>query len=155
MAEKSQKTFKQKTFALCQQVVNSKLLFLQQSLQDLIISTNNETKSSAGDKYETGRAMLQIQQDNVRKQLKEVLQQKAIFEKIDRYLPSAQVIIGSLVKTDKGLFFMCIGLGRIMVEGVKVIAVSAVSPLGSKLIGRKTAESVTVNGTTYTILSVT
>lgn len=119
-------------------------------LQDVIDSTRNETKSSAGDKYETGRAMLQIEQDNIRKQLQEALEQKASFEHLppDR---SSKVTNGSLVKTGNGIFFISIALGKTSVAGIAVMSVSARSPLGSKLTGMKTGETATINGRNYTI----
>lgn len=145
---------KQHVYDHFNEVVNDKVALLQKMLQELIDSAKNETKSSAGDKYETGRAMLQIEQDNVRKQLKEALEQKAIFEKIDTRRATAQIRTGSLVKTDKGYLFVSVGLGKLNIDGIKVIAMSPQSPLGSKLLGLKTTESVTMNGTTYTIESI-
>jgi transcription elongation GreA/GreB family factor len=154
LQEKSKVRFKQKVFEHYQQVMNEKVFSLQKTLEDLIDSTRNETKSSAGDKYETGRAMLQIEQDNVRKQLKEALEQKAVFDKTDINLGGSQITKGSVVKTDKGYFFVSVALGKINVDGIKVIALSPQSPLGSKLVGLKTTESVTMNGTTYTIENI-
>lgn len=135
-------------------MLDDKVSLLEQILHDLIDSTKNETKSSAGDKYETSRAMLQIEQDNVRKQLKEALEQKASFEKIDAAVTTSFITRGSLVKTANSHFFVSSALGKIFVENVTVIALSPQSPLGSKLLGLKTNESVTMNGITYTIKSI-
>lgn len=146
--------FKQKVYDRGKKMVNDKVLLLQKNLADLIESTRNETKSSAGDKYETGRAMLQIEQDNVRKQLKDALEQKAAFEQIDIARDSAKITLGSLVKTDKGYFFISMALGKINIEGAAVIALSPQSPLGSKLKNLKATESASMNGTTYTIESI-
>lgn len=146
--------FKLQVYEHAAQLVNEKVSILQNKLHELIESTRNETKSSAGDKYETSRAMLQIEQDNVRKQLKDAREQKAIFEKIDLKKVGETITKGSLVKTDKAWFFVSIALGRIFVEGVAIVALSPQSPLGSKLMQMKATESVTVNGTTYTIKKV-
>jgi hypothetical protein len=142
---------KQKVYEAGKQVVNERIIALQGILSDLIESTKNETRSSAGDKYETGRAMLQIEQDNVRKQLKEALSQKALFEQIDITKNLAKITRGSLVKTDKGYFFISLALGKISIEDLQVMALSPQSPLGSKLMNIEAAGRVTVNGTTYTI----
>jgi hypothetical protein len=146
--------FKIKVYEHAAQLVNNKVSLLQHMLGELIESTRNETKSSAGDKYETGRAMLQIEQDNVRKQLKEALEQKAIFEQINVTKSSSIITKGSLVKTDKAYFFVSIALGKMSVENIAVIALSPQSPLGSKLMQLKATESVTVNGATYIIEKV-
>lgn len=146
--------FKIKVYEHAARLVNNKVSLLQHMLGELIESTRNETKSSAGDKYETGRAMLQIEQDNVRKQLKEALEQKAVFEQINVTKSSSIITKGSLVKTDKAYFFVSIALGKMSVENVAVIALSPQSPLGSKLMQLKATESVTVNGATYIIEKV-
>ena len=57
---------------------------LQKVLNDFFKRSGaNETKSTAGDKHETALAMLQIEQANVRGQLKEAQQQQATLEKIN------------------------------------------------------------------------
>ncbi len=145
---------KQKVYDHFNEVVKDKVLSLQEMLEDLINSTKNEKKSSAGDKYETARAMLQIEQDNVRKQLRQALEQKVVYEKLDLKTGTEIIRKGSLVKTDKGYFFVSISLGKIHVEGFLVIAISPQSPLGSKLLGLKASEVTSINGTTYSIESI-
>lgn len=153
MQERDLFHFKQKVYANYKQVLASKILFLQAALNDLIESTKNETKSSAGDKYETGRAMLQIEQDNVRKQLKDATEQQEAFNRIDINLRSSQIVKGSLVKT-QGYLFVSLGLGKLIIDDITVIALSPHCPLGMKLIGLKIGESVTMNSTSYTIESI-
>ncbi len=147
-------SFKQKVYDRFSEVISNKVFSLQKTLQDLIESTRNETKSSAGDKYETARAMLQIEQDNVKKQLQHAFEQKAVYEKIDFNTGTEIIKKGSLVTTDKGYFLLSTSLGTIKVDGFLVIAISPQSPLGSKLIGLKISEQAFVNGITYTILSI-
>ena len=147
-------TFKQKVFQHYQQKANDKVVSLQTALQDLIESTKNETKSSAGDKYETSRAMLQIEQDNVRKQLKDALGLKAMFDQINPAVTSEKITLGSLIKTDKGYFFISVALGKSSIDGVTVIALSPQSPLGRTFLGLKVNQRATVNATTYSIDSI-
>lgn len=146
--------FKQKVYDRCKQLINDKLFMLQQTLADLVTSTNNETKSSAGDKYETGRAMLQIEQDNLRKQLGDALEQKANLDNIKATETNTQIVRGSLVKTDKSYFFICLALGKVVIDGRSVFAISPHSPLGSKLMKSRLHENVTMKGLTYTIESI-
>jgi len=146
--------FKQKVHDSFEEVINDKICLLQKSLQDLIDSTKNETKSSAGDKYETTRAMLQIEQDNIKKQFQQALEQKAAYEKTDFNTGTEMIKKGSLVNTDKGYFFISTSLGKINMEGFIVRAISPQSPLGSQLIGLKTSEIVKINGVNYTVKSI-
>ena len=124
---------------------------LQQQLSDLKESTANETKSTAGDKYETARAMLQIEQDNTRRQLQEAMEQQSIFTAIDITIPSKEIIRGSLVKTNKGYLFLSVALGKIIADGIAVIALSPQSPLGKQLMGLQVNDSTAINSVTYSI----
>lgn len=128
---------------------------MQKVLSDLKESGANETKSTAGDKHETALAMLQIEQANVRAQLKEALDQKTLFERIDPAAPSPAVIVnGSLIKTNRGFFFLSVAAGKGMVDGNAVIALSPQSPLGLKLMELWVGDSAEVNNIRYLIETV-
>jgi transcription elongation GreA/GreB family factor len=147
-------TIKQKIYAHYTQVVNDKMAMLQQVLADLKESGANETKSTAGDKHETALAMLQIEQANKREQLKEIVAQKTILEKIDPTITATMVVNGSLIKTNKGYLFMSIALGKATIDGNIVIALSPQSPLGNKLMGKIKGDEVEMNTTIYKIESI-
>jgi len=127
---------------------------LQHILADLKESGSNETKSTAGDKHETALAMLQIEQANTRGQLQEALTQKAVLEKINTAAAAPIIINGSLVKTNRGYFFMSTALGKAVLDNCVVIAVSPQSPLGQKLMGLTAGEQAEVNNTTYLIETI-
>jgi hypothetical protein len=144
-------TFKEKIYQQYVLLVHDKISLLKKNLQDLTDSAANETKSTAGDKHETALAMLQIEQENSNRQLSDVLKQKAVLEKIDPSLHPEQVVIGSLVKTNKGYFFISLGLGKITVEEQLIIALSPESPLGMQIMHLKNGDSFDFNGTSYII----
>lgn len=144
-------TFKEKVHQHFLQVINKKIETLQQTLADLKESGANETKSTAGDKHETALAMLQIEQANTRAQLKEMQEQKAVLEKINPLLTPAAVVNGSLIKTNKGYLFLSVALGKALVDGIIVTALSAHSPLGMQLLHKQTTQAVTVNGNQYIV----
>lgn len=143
--------FKEQVHQQFIQIISEKIAMLKTAIADLRNSSANETKSSAGDKYETARAMLQIDINQLSKQLHEAQTQKAIFDKIDIYTVSEKVIAGSLVKTNKGYLFLSIASGKIIVSGETVIALSPQSPLGLKLLGLKVNESAEINTSIYHI----
>jgi transcription elongation GreA/GreB family factor len=145
---------KQKTYNHFLQVAVDKVNMLLQVLADLKESGANETKSTAGDKHETALAMLQIEQANTRAQLKEAQEQKAALEQLNTGSSMKQVVTGSLVKTNKGYFFISTALGKTMIDGMAIIAISPRSPLGSKLMGLKTNDVVEVNNNHYTIENI-
>ena len=144
-------TFKEKIFQLYKQKVDEKISLLKKSYDELSESAANETKSTAGDKHETALAMLQIEQENTGRQLKEVLNQKSILEKIDPTLHTIEIVRGSIVNTNNGIFFMCIGLGKILVDENTVIALSPESPLGLQLMHLKQGDTFTFSGIDYII----
>ena len=142
---------KQKIYNHCLQILVQKIEEINSALKTATESANNETKSSAGDKHETSRAMMQIEQEKLGKQLKELQAQRSELEKIDISKISNQIAKGTLVKTDKGFLFLSIGLGKISVDAEPVFVVSPQSPLGSKLIGLKENDSAEMNGVIYKI----
>ncbi|MBL0358060.1 MAG: hypothetical protein IPP72_14855 [Chitinophagaceae bacterium] len=127
---------------------------LQQVLADLKESGSNETKSTAGDKHETALAMLQIEQAQKRDQLKEVQIQKAAMEKINPAITATSIVNGSLVNTNRGYLFISTALGRAVIDGVKVTALSPQSPLGSKLMGLTVGATTEVNNNQYVIETI-
>ena len=134
--------------------INSKILMLQQTLADLKESGSNETKSTAGDKHETALAMLQIEQANNRGQLQEVLEQRLALINIKPDIITKTVLPGSYVKTNKGNFYISVALGKIIIDGETVMAISPQSPLGAKLMGRCVHDTVTINTHIYLVESI-
>jgi hypothetical protein len=145
---------KQKIYLHFLSVAKERVQLLENRLNDLSESGANETKSTAGDKHETALAMVQIEQANIRELLNEALKQLNLFTKINHGIHSEKIINGSLVKTNKGYFFLSVALGKAVVEEIQVIALSSNSPLGLNLTGLKVGEIVEVNGNKYLVESI-
>ena len=145
-------TFKEKVYKAYKQLLEEKLINVQLVLKELHDSAANETKSTAGDKHETALAMLQIEQENKRKQLSELQLQQSLLNKIDPAIVSTVVLNGSLVRTDSGYFFISIALGKLVIEGKTVFALSPSSPLGQKMLHCSAPCKLELNGRSYTIL---
>lgn len=146
--------FKEKVYATYKQLLDDKINHLQLILRELSHSAANETKSTAGDKHETALAMLQIEQENKRKQLRELQQQQVLFEKIDPTIVSPHILNGSLVQTVQGYFFISIALGKTVVDDKTIFALSPSSPLGQKFMHQKPTDILELNGRTYNIITV-
>ena len=147
-------TFKEKIYGSYIRIIQDKIQLFHNTLNEIKESTSNETKSTAGDKHETALAMLQIEQENTNRQLKEAMKQKALFGKMDPTVSTSKIINGSLIKTNKGYFFLSIALGKTIVEGIDVIALSPHSPLGQKIMGLKVNDTAEINGVRYIIESI-
>lgn len=137
-------------------ILKDKLSQKIQNFEKLISETrasNNDTKSSMGDKYETGREMLQQEINNLQAQLNEVLKQQNILKTISPK-SSDKVEKGALVKTDKGLFFITVSLGEINFDNQKIICISPESPLAKAMTGKQTKETFSLNNIRHTIQSI-
>jgi hypothetical protein len=145
---------KEKIHAACLKLVVEKIQTLQNNLQELGEGAISDGKSSAGDKHETARAMMQLEQEKISRQLDELLIQKTALQKIDAALKSTQITKGSLVKTNKGYLFLSVPLGKLLVDGAEVIVLSPQSPLGLKLMGLQAKSSVEINKAIYIVEEV-
>ncbi|PST82437.1 3-oxoacyl-ACP synthase [Pedobacter yulinensis] len=113
-------------------------------------AAKDDTKSSAGDKYETTREMMQQQIDNNRKLLFEAGRQRAFLLQLP-LAATATVSNGSLVRTSLGWFFISISAGQVAAGGIPVTAISQAAPLGRLLMSQIPGKSVTFNGRTFLI----
>lgn len=99
------------------QRVSDKLECNRTVLQDLKESAGSETKSSAGDKHETGRAMVHLEQEKMLKQQANNQSIQRVLDKIDPNLSLTTVALGSLVITDKVRFLVSAALGKTHFNG--------------------------------------
>jgi len=114
---------------------------LKAIIQEAQNAANNETKSSAGDKHETGRAMAQLETEKLNTQLGEALKLTETLSKINPEQVHQIIGLGSLVYTNNGNFFIGASLGKIEFKGEIYFAISAVSPIG-KLLATKKREGI-------------
>ena len=148
------KTYQMKSELL--EIINQKISEKIQKLEQLIAETrasNNDTKSSMGDKYETSREMLQQEINHLQIQLNEHLKSQQILKNINPN-PHKIVTLGSLVETEKGMFFIAISLGELSFNQEKIFVISAESPLAKAMNGKKTGESFVVNNLSQIIKNI-
>jgi hypothetical protein len=139
----------------CQDRIQDKVDTLREVLGQIAEAKSKETKSSAGDKFETGRAMLQREEEQYGVQLLNALKQQQQLEEIGRALPTEAVGPGSLVITaKKRRYYFSIGLGKVVFDGETYLFVSAAAPIGKKMVGKKAGDSFSFNDQTDKIVSV-
>lgn len=147
-------SLKNNIYITCINLIEEKINHLQTLLHDLRTGSANDAKSSAGDKHETAKAMMQMEHEKISRQLHEVLLQKEVLNNAHLILTQNKVVNGSLVKTDKGFFYLTIAIGKITVDGEAVIVLSPQSPLGIKLMGLKIKDKVQINNVHYLIETI-
>lgn len=145
---------KKTIFNKCREVVAVKIQGLRETQAALMESVGTESKSTAGDKHETGRAMMQLEIEKLGNQLKEAEAQRNFLDKIEPSKVSKVISAGSLIETDKGYLFMALGLGKITVNDEPVFVISPESPLGKALHGKRPGDSAEINGLVYKVKSI-
>ncbi|GAB3499159.1 hypothetical protein GCM10027341_21880 [Spirosoma knui] len=141
-------------FALCESYVEQRINTAKEAMEAAQESANAEEKSSAGDKYETGRAMAQLERDRHAQLLAEAMKlgQELGRMNVDKVYESVQP--GSLVSTNRGTFFISISAGKLTLNNVLYFAISPASPIGTALAGKKAGDTVTFNNLSYQITKV-
>lgn len=109
-------------------------------------AANDDTKSSAGDKYETNREMMQAEKDKAMQQLSEALKLRKVLDGINIKNNSDAIGLGSLVQTNIGLFYIAVAIGEFEIDKTKVFGISPVSPIGNALKGYKKGDIINFNG---------
>lgn len=137
-----------------QLLLQDKIDVFRDMISGLTEDAQNDAKGSAGDKHETALSMMHIEQEKLNHKLKEILDQKAILDKIDASANHTKIALGSLVQANGMLLFISAALPKITIEDKTIIAVSPQSPLGSKLMGNEVGFEFEINTTRYKIQSI-
>ena len=133
---------KKHLYNYCLEFVESRLKTIINSILELQQSLDSETKSSAGDKHETGRAMLQIDLEKAGKQLLEIQKTKDILKKTDITKSSEIICLGSLVFTSKSNYFIAISAGNISIDDQEFYTISMDTPMGQLLTAKCIGDEV-------------
>jgi hypothetical protein len=142
---------KEALYNQCKEFVYTKLSNIENTIRSNQEALASETKSSAGDKHETGRAMLQLEMEKAGQQLRGVTEMKLVLERLNIQEISNACKMGSIVKTDNFNYFIGISAGKLIVENETYYAISSKSPIGQLLIGKKEKEVVSFKGKSFRI----
>lgn len=145
---------KYKLVEACQVYIDKRIVTATTAMNDAQRSANEEGKSSAGDKYETGRAMMQIERDKAANQLAEALKLKSVIDRLNLDVHHEIVSLGSVVMTTQFNVFIAIGAGKIKVDDHDFLVVGTQAPLGRELLGRKEQEQFIFNRQPNTIVKI-
>ena len=147
-------TFKQKIKSHYIQLLEAKILALQNQIAYLTTDAQNDAKGSAGDKHETALSMMHLEQEKLNQKLAESLHQKSILDTIDCSVLHKVIALGSLVKANEIYFFIATALPQIALDEATVFGVSLHAPIGVQFLGKKAGDCVQVNAITYKIDTV-
>ncbi|MBN1253611.1 MAG: hypothetical protein JXR51_09760 [Bacteroidales bacterium] len=135
-------------------IVDKKIATAKQAIESAKESRDNDTKSSVGDKYETGRVMMQIEMENHEIQLSKALKQKGELLQINIKKEYKKAASGSLVITNQGNYFISIGIGKIDVNNEIFFSISLASPLGMLIFDKKVGAKFQFQEKKFTIKNI-
>jgi len=132
---------KEALFQQCVAHVNMRLQTIQTIISSHQKALSSETKSSAGDKHEIGRAMLQLEMEKAGQQLAAVQQMEQILARVAIAKPSISVRLGTIIETSSVHYFFSVSAGKLTVNEITYFAISASSPIGQLIVGKQVGDT--------------
>jgi hypothetical protein len=145
---------RQALIAHCRQALEARRADYVRELASLDEAASRETKSSAGDKYETAREMISQGRNLVLRNLAETDANLETLERMATATASGPIALGSLVETSLGWYLAGVSLGEIEWQGTVVRTLTLGSPLGQALRGRTEGCKVAWRGKDLAILRI-
>jgi transcription elongation GreA/GreB family factor len=98
--------------------------------------------------------MAQLEQEKLRYQINEFQKMGEMIQKINPSKSNSKIHLGSLVQTNKGWFYISVGLGSLTFKEQAIFAINPEAPVGKALIGKEKGDSIHFNGVESDILQV-
>lgn len=98
--------------------------------------------------------MAQLEQEKLRYQIHEFQKMEEIVQKINPSKSNSKIHLGSLVQTNKGWFYISVGLGSLTFKDQVIFAINPEAPVGKALIGKVKGDSIHFNGVESEIIQV-
>ena len=135
-------------------VLNNQIEVIQNQISSLSEDAQNDAKSSAGDKHETGLAMMHLEQEKLNVKLIELFDMQQIALKLSESKTVEKVVLGSIVKTNKAVFYLSVPIQQVNYKNVQIFCVSVHAPLIQHLLNKEVGAEVTFNNITHKILEI-
>jgi len=144
---------KQELFDFCKSYSSARINRIQDQITEVQKALSSETKSSAGDKHETGRAMLQLEREKLGQQLAVAEQMQQVLVKV----PLSKTVIcslGSLVYTTANVYFIAISAGEYKQTNRSIFCISAATPISQLLLGKGLDDTFSFQGKQHRITKI-
>ncbi len=123
-------------------------------IESLLEEIGKETKSSAGDKFETAREMMNQERNRLEERLHHLATQSVYVKDMQTAVPSKTVGVGSLVETEHNIFLFGVALGKIIFQEQEIFLLSLSSPIGKVFMGKEKGAKLNFMAKNYSIKSV-
>lgn len=130
------------------------ITLLQAAMAEIQDAANQETKSSAGDKYETGRSMLQLEKDKLAQQLEQAVEVHRQLVELPQTSPGGPIAVGHLISTSEGWYLLAAPLGKVTVYQQPVFVLSPAAPLGKMLLGKTIGDEIRLRDRQLSIVAI-
>ena len=141
-------------FKQCEDHLSSRLSAIRETINGLQAALQSETKSTAGDKHETGCAMVQLEREKAGQQLRQIQDQYQILNKIKQHNNPTIIGLGSIVITNKLNYFIAVSVGELRVDTTSYFGISTQTPIAQLLLGKKEGDIVEFRSDSFEILQV-
>ena len=146
--------FKNKLKLICYEIIQQRINGARTAIDNAQQTANSEEKSSAGDKYETSRAMSHLEKDMHARQLSENVKELATLHVINVDAVYDRGAPGAFFQCAGSSFFIAAGLGKLIVEGNPIFFISPHAPLAKILQDKKAGDRFLLKGVETNILDV-
>ena len=137
----------------CKSKLEAQIADWASRMQGLQKDLEADDKGSMGDKYETARAMLQMEMDKAGIQLSRLREQYALLGSLPDG-PCAALVPGAIVHTEKENYFISLPLGKIVSGKKEYICISLQSPLGQAMKAGAAKKKFAFQGKTVAIKNI-
>lgn len=135
-------------------LIRERIEIAQSAINNAQEAANSEGKSSAGDKYEVGRAMGHLEKNMYAQQKAEHIKELDQLQKVQTDREYATVQTGAFVICADHSFFIAAGLGKQVIGDQTIFFLSPHAPLAKQLQHKKAGDTFLFNKAETTLLEV-
>jgi len=143
--------FKAKVHQRCLLVLSDRIDTINKTIHEIQQSAKEDSKSSMGDKYETGRAMAHLEIEKLQSSLSNLVDMQHLLARIDPTETNHELKTGTLLHTNRGWMYIATGLGKITIDGIEIMVISPVAPIIDTLKKVLAGSHAVMNGQNVTI----
>ncbi|WP_430613361.1 hypothetical protein [Flavobacterium sp. JP2137] len=133
------------------EIISDKIDAFQEMISQMALDAQNDAKSSAGDKHETGLSMMHLEQEKLSAKVAESIDIRAFLSKIDGSKSSDTIGLGSFVRINSIYLFISAALPKLVIDEMSILCISTDAPLAQALMGKKLNDVIVFNGSDFTI----
>ncbi len=147
-------TLRNELLAACCEMLERRTNAVIAALETVKEGMQQETKSSMGDKFETTRAHLQMEENKLHQQINELNLLKQRMDVVSRTNHSSKIDLGSIVLTNLLHYYIAIPMGKVSIKNQHFFAISPISPIGQLLMHKQKGDVFKFNQKEIEILEV-